>query len=490
MRGQVPPGTVLGAVQERAVEHRVLVPPGVSGAVDELARRRQRAARRHDRARRRTPTSGCPSTGRSAGRGRSRAPQATAVPLRHRAARARPAVPGGGGGTAAVPGGFGTGKTVLLQQVAKWCDADVIVYVGCGERGNEMAGRAATSSPSSPTRAPAGALIDRTVIIANTSNMPMMAREASIYTGVTVAEYFRDMGYDAVVIADSTSRWAEALREFASRTGALPAEEGYPAELASALAAFYERAGGVRDPGGGTASVTVIGAVSPPGGDMTEPVTATPSASSRRLVARPRPRLRAPLPGGQLGGSFSRDARRLAAWHAGHGDPGWAAPARAAMASLLAEAERLASPSPSSIGADALPDARAHGAARRRGCCAKAVLQQSALSATTPTARGRQAALLDVVLDVVDAGAWRWSAAGSPARARGGRPRRADPAREDAGPTTPTARRARGDQMLDRCRRRCHESGRRGRVHGVRRVRGPLWWCAASSGVGWDEFGA
>ena len=127
-----------------------------------------------------------------------------------------------------MPGGFGTGKTVLLQQIAKWCDADVIVYVGCGERGNEMADVVTELAELADPRT-GGRLADRTVIIANTSNMPMMAREASIYTGVTVAEYFRDMGYDAVVIADSTSRWAEALREFASRTGALPAEEGYPA---------------------------------------------------------------------------------------------------------------------------------------------------------------------------------------------------------------------------------------------------------------------
>ena len=146
------------------------------------------------------------------------------------------------GGTAAVPGGFGTGKTVLLQQIAKWCDADVIVYVGCGERGNEMADVVDRAGRAGDPRT-GGRLAERTVVIANTSNMPMMAREASVYSGGTVAEHFRDMGHDAVVIADSTSRWAEALREFASRTGALPAEEGYPADLASALAAFYERAG-------------------------------------------------------------------------------------------------------------------------------------------------------------------------------------------------------------------------------------------------------
>ncbi len=176
-------------------------------------------------------------------------------PFRERLARAVPLVTGqraldllypvARGSTAAVPGGFGTGKTMLLQQIAKWCDADVIVYVGCGERGNELADvledLARLQDPK--TGRP---LSERTVLIANTSNMPVMAREASVYTGMTVAEFFRDMGYDAVVIADSTSRWAEALREFASRTGEPPAEEGYPASLASSLAAFYERAGSRR----------------------------------------------------------------------------------------------------------------------------------------------------------------------------------------------------------------------------------------------------
>ena len=149
------------------------------------------------------------------------------------------------GSTAAIPGGFGTGKTVALQQIAKWCDASVIVYVGCGERGNELADVLEEFEALEDPRT-GQPLLDRTVLIANTSNMPVMAREASIYTGVTVAEYYRDMGYDAVVIADSTSRWAEALRELASRTGELPAEEGYPAGLSSALADFYERAGQVQ----------------------------------------------------------------------------------------------------------------------------------------------------------------------------------------------------------------------------------------------------
>jgi V/A-type H+/Na+-transporting ATPase subunit A len=155
------------------------------------------------------------------------------------------------GGTSAVPGGFGTGKTVLLQQITKWCDADVIVYVGCGERGNELAELLTELGELTDPRT-GGRLAKRTVVIANTSNMPMMAREASIYSAAAVAEHFRDMGLHVVVVADSTSRWAEALREFSARNGEMPAEEGYPASLASALAAFYERAGRFTTPMRGT----------------------------------------------------------------------------------------------------------------------------------------------------------------------------------------------------------------------------------------------
>ena len=230
------------------------------------------------------------------------------------------------GGTTAVPGGFGTGKTVLLQQITKWCDADVIVYVGCGERGNELADMLGELAELA-TRGPEGRLAERTVVIANTSNMPMMAREASIYSAATVAEHFRDMGLDAVVIADSTSRWAEALREFASRSGELPAEEGYPASLSSALAAFYERAGGVLTLEGREGSVTIIGAVSPAGGDMTEPVTTYTQRFVRCLWSLDRDLAYARhYPAVSWSGSFSRDVAAVAAWHARHGDPGWAEP--------------------------------------------------------------------------------------------------------------------------------------------------------------------
>ena len=176
------------------------------------------------------------------------------------------------GGTAAIPGGFGTGKTMTQHQIAKWADADIIVYIGCGERGNEMTqvleefGELVDPRNGNP-------LMDRTVLIANTSNMPVAAREASIYTGLTLAEYYRDMGYDVAIMADSTSRWAEALRELSGRLEEMPAEEGFPAYLASRLSAFYERAGMMQTLNGATGSVSIIGAVSPQGGDFSEPVT-------------------------------------------------------------------------------------------------------------------------------------------------------------------------------------------------------------------------
>jgi len=178
------------------------------------------------------------------------------------------------GGTAAIPGGFGTGKTVTLHQIAAWCDARVVIYIGCGERGNEMA-EVLVKFPELTDPYSGRPLMERTILIANTSNMPISAREASIYTGITIAEYYRDMGYDVVLVADSTSRWAEALREISGRLEEMPAEEGFPSYLASRLAEFYERAGRVitLSQNRAVGSVTVVGAVSPPGGDFSEPVT-------------------------------------------------------------------------------------------------------------------------------------------------------------------------------------------------------------------------
>ena len=171
------------------------------------------------------------------------------------------------GGTAAVPGGFGTGKTMTQHQIAKWSDADIIIYIGCGERGNEMTQVLEDFSKLHDPKT-GNALMARTSLIANTSNMPVAAREASIYTGITMAEYYRDMGYDVAIMADSTSRWAEALRELSGRLEEMPAEEGFPAYLASRLSAFYERAGMMQNLNGTEGSVSIIGAVSPQGGDF------------------------------------------------------------------------------------------------------------------------------------------------------------------------------------------------------------------------------
>ena len=176
------------------------------------------------------------------------------------------------GGTAAIPGGFGTGKTVTSQQLSKWSDAQIVIYVGCGERGNEMT-EVLTSFPELEDPKTGKPLMGRTVLVANTSNMPVAAREASVYTGITIAEYYRDMGYDVSLMADSTSRWAEAMREISSRLEEMPGEEGYPAYLASRLSEFYERCGRVKTLSGQTGSISVIGAVSPSGGDFSEPVT-------------------------------------------------------------------------------------------------------------------------------------------------------------------------------------------------------------------------
>ena len=302
------------------------------------------------------------------------------------------------GGTTAVPGGFGTGKTVLLQQITKWCDADVIIYVGCGERGNELADMLGELAALADPRT-GGRLAERTVVIANTSNMPMMAREASIYTAATVAEHFRDMGLDAVIIADSTSRWAEALREFASRSGELPAEEGYPASLPSALAAFYERAGRVISIGGREGSVTIIGAVSPAGGDMTEPVTTYTQRFVRCLWTLDRDLAYARhYPAVSWSGSFSRDDAAIAAWYAGQGDAAWA-DRKSRLAALLAEAGRLGSLA-ELMGASALP-ARERVTILAGRLIREGVLQQSALSATDASCDGaRAAALAGAVLAV------------------------------------------------------------------------------------------
>jgi V/A-type H+-transporting ATPase subunit A len=290
---------------------------------------------------------------------------------------------------------------MMLQQILKWSDADVMVFVGCGERGNEladtMADLVALKDPKTGRT-----LLERTVVIANTSNMPVMAREASIYSGMTVAEYYRDMGYNALVIADSTSRWAEALREFSARAGELPAEEGFPARLASALAAFYERAGRVTTLGGSTASVTAMGAVSPPGGDMTEPVTAQTERFIRCLWSLDRDLAYARhYPAVSWRTSFSRDVDIVGAWQAANGQPGWARD-RARGVGILAEADRLASVV-ELIGLVGLP-ARERMALLAGRWMREGVLQQNALSENDGSCgRAKQSALLGLVLTLYDA---------------------------------------------------------------------------------------
>jgi len=218
------------------------------------------------------------------------------------------------GGKAAIPGGFGTGKTVLLEALARGCAADVIVYVGCGERGNEMAG-VLEELPHLDDPRTGRPLMERTVVIANTSNMPVAAREASIYTAVTVAEYFRDQGLDVALMADSTSRWAEALREVSARLGEMPGEGAYPTYLASRIADFYERAARVRTLGGGTGSVTLLGSVSPPSGDFSEPVTSHTRRYVRSFWALDARRAQARFyPAVDPLQSYSEDAALVAGW--------------------------------------------------------------------------------------------------------------------------------------------------------------------------------
>jgi V/A-type H+-transporting ATPase subunit A len=394
------PGALLGTVHETgAVDHRVLVPPDAGGRVDWLA---EAGSRRADDVI-------AVIAGREV-RLCNPWPVRRPRPVRERIHTPAPLLTGqrvldllypvARGSTAAVPGGFGTGKTVLLQQIAKWCDADVIVYVGCGERGNEMAD-VLQELPAIEDPRTGRSLMERTVIVANTSNMPVMAREASIYSGITVAEYFRDMGLASVVIADSTSRWAEAMREFASRTGQLPAEEGYPASLASAMAAFYERAGRVLTLGGYDSSVTIVASVSPPGGDMTEPVTTHTHRFVRCLWSLDRDLAYSRhYPAVSWRDSFSRDAAAIAGWYADDGDSAWGERRTRALG-MLTEADRLESMA-QLVGATAL-------AGRERvillagRLLREAVLQQNSLSESDAhCAPAKQGALLEMVLTVAD----------------------------------------------------------------------------------------
>jgi V/A-type H+-transporting ATPase subunit A len=269
-------GMIIGTVPEtEALEHRVMVPPDVQGTLTWIAPAKQYTI---DEPIARVET----ESGEKELTMLQRWPVRRPRPYLMRRSMNEPLITGqrvldtffplAKGGTAAIPGAFGSGKTVTQHSIAKWADAQVIVYIGCGERGNEMT-EVLQEFPHLVDPRTDRPLMERTVLIANTSNMPVAAREASIYTGITIAEYYRDMGYHVALMADSTSRWAEALREISGRLEELPAEEGYPAYLADRLAEFYERAGHVETLNGQKGSISVVGAVSPPGGDFSEPVT-------------------------------------------------------------------------------------------------------------------------------------------------------------------------------------------------------------------------
>ncbi|MDD1744381.1 MAG: ATP synthase subunit A [Candidatus Methanoperedens sp.] len=265
-------GDIIGTVQEtQNIEHRIMVPPDVSGTVEEI-----------NKGKFKVDEVVCILSGGKKLTMMQKWPVRKPRPVGKKLMPNKPLITGqrildglfpvAKGGTAAIPGPFGSGKTVTQQQLAKWSDTEIVVYIGCGERGNEMAD-VLNEFPELEDPKTGRPLMERTVLIANTSNMPVAAREASVYTGITIAEYYRDMGYDVSLMADSSSRWAEAMREISSRLEEMPGEEGYPAYLAARLSEFYERSGRVMGLCGKEGSITVIGAVSPPGGDFSEPVT-------------------------------------------------------------------------------------------------------------------------------------------------------------------------------------------------------------------------
>jgi V/A-type H+-transporting ATPase subunit A len=355
----VTPGTVLASVKETSlVEHRILVPAGLEGEILSILpagfhRASSVVAKIRD----------------SRGKERSvpmitRWPVRTPRPVGERLLPDEPLLTGqrvidglfplSKGGVAAIPGGFGTGKTVTQHQLAKWSDAQIVVYIGCGERGNEMT-QVLEEFPVLEDPRSGKPLMERTILIANTSNMPVAAREASIYTGITLAEYYRDMGYDVALMADSTSRWAEALREISGRLGEIPAEEGFPAYLPTRIAEFYERAGKVTTLGGTRGSISIIGAVSPPGGDFTEPVTRHTKRFIRCFWALDQQLARSRhFPAISWIDSYSEYGDEVKDWYAANVNPAWAS-LREQTREILAEDDKIQQII-RLVGEDVLPD--------------------------------------------------------------------------------------------------------------------------------------
>jgi V/A-type H+-transporting ATPase subunit A len=401
--GSIAGGEVLGSVQETAsIQHRILVPPEVRGELLELAPAGDYSLYEVI-ARVRLADGSVRKLGLS-----QRWPVRTPRPFRQRDHAVLPLLTGQRildtfypllkGGKAAIPGPFGAGKTMLQQQITRWCNAEIVIFVGCGERGNELTD-VLEFMPRLTDPHTGRPLMERTLLVANTSNMPVVAREASVYVGITIAEYFRDQGYDVVMVADSTSRWAEALREVAGRLGQMPVEEGHPAYLGSRLAAFYERAGRVETLAGGHGSVTLIGAVSPPGGDFSEPVTShtkeiiqTFWALSKELAdARHYPAV-------DWLESFSGDVPAAARWWAEHVDPGWQA-ARAEALELLTASEELQR-IVNLVGVEALSSEQRWGL-ECASLIKEGLLQQSALDEVDSYASpDKQFALLGALLEI------------------------------------------------------------------------------------------
>ncbi len=405
---RIEPGAVLGTVQETpTIVHRIMVPPGMGGELLEMI-----------------PASEV-TVEAVVARVRSDHGDINELQLFHRwpVRNPRPYVrrddavaplltgqrildtffPLVKGGRAAVPGPFGAGKTVVQQQIARWSNADIVIYVGCGERGNELVD-ILESFPKLTDPNTGRSLMERTLLVANTSNMPVVAREASIYVGVTLAEYYRDQGYDVVMVADSTSRWAEALREVAGRLGQMPVEEGYPAYLASRLAAFYERAGRVKTLAGSEGSITLIGAVSPPGGDFSEPVTSHTKEIVKTFWALSKELADARhYPAVDWVESFSGYVASCSGWWAEHVDPRWAEH-RAAALEILAQADELAR-IVNLVGPEALsPQQR--WALEGVALFKEGVLQQSALDTVDSyCSPQKQFALLDQMLSIYRQGA-------------------------------------------------------------------------------------
>jgi V/A-type H+-transporting ATPase subunit A len=404
----LPAGAMLGTVQEtRSIEHRVLVPPDVAGVLLELAPAGEYTVEQVIA--RVQVADGAVRELKLFHRWPVRVPR----PYRRRDHAAEPLITGQRildtffpllkGGKAAVPGPFGAGKTVVQQQIARWSNAEIVIYVGCGERGNELV-EILETFPELTDPYTGRLLMERTLLVANTSNMPVVAREASIYVGVTLAEYYRDQGYDVVMVADSTSRWAEALREVAGRLGQMPVEEGYPAYLASRLAAFYERAGRVETLAGAHGSVSLIGAVSPPGGDFSEPVTSHTKEIVQTFWALSKPLADARhYPAVDWTDSFSGYVNAAARWWHENVDPHWSA-RRAEALGLLAQADEL-SRIVNLVGPEALSPAQ-RWALEAASLIKEGVLQQSALDEVDSfCSPQKQFAILDLALDIYHQGA-------------------------------------------------------------------------------------